>query len=515
LFIAASIFLGLTNAQETAAPASASLTLISVAAAKPPATASSRAVVVDLNKLAGLSFSGLLDLNRKSPLVQLPSANSLLTTLDSSPKEFIGLDEALDLGRTRSYQLAAAQARLQSAERSVSAARGNMLPRATARSATGTEISAPGSRTDPDTGTSVLRSVHNRNDLTLSVTQPLIDAPAIAEIGRLKALKDVSLAAASGLKNTNTVDITTAYFNLIQNTLLLDLANAHIQRFQRLLAYISSRVEGGGTSSTEGERVRGRVLNATSLAEEARGNLDQAVITFNRLTGVVPAKVRIPDWLGAEIPNSLSAAIEIAMDNNTDIAAARANRESASFEKKAVIGRFVPRVSLEHSQSRIENANGAIGWANNQSTMFVISVPFLSGGADVQQTRAIGAKQEGFRFDLLEAERQMLETLTISYSSLRTGEARLAASRDELEANARVAESYDEQFRNSNRSLLDLMDAYQRLYSSQTDLVKISYATLMLQYQILRVMGRVDLNTASAGTPPQADGKAVPSNPQK
>ena len=472
-------------------------------------------VVVDLGKISGLSLNGLLDLNRKSNLVPLPRTTGLLTSLDSSPRDFISLDEALDIGRSRSHQYAAAQARLLSAERSVDAARGSMFPRATARSSTGTEISAPASRTDPDTGVSVLRSVHGRTDLTLSLTQPLIDAPAIAEIGRANAIKDVSQATAFGIRNTNTIDITTAYYNLIQTTLLLELANAHTQRFQRLLAYISSRVEGGGTSGTEGERVRGRVLNAISLAEEARGNLDQAVITFSRLTGIVPAKVRIPDWLGASLPESLSEAIEIAMNNNTDIASARANQEAARFERKGVVGRFLPRFSLEHSQSRIENANGAIGWQNNQSTMFVISMPFLSGGADYQQKRAIDAKQEGARFDLLEAERGVLETLSISYSSLRTAEARLAVSRGELEANARVAESYDEQLRNSNRSLLDLLDAYQRLYTAQTDLVKISHATLMLQYQILRVMGRVNLNTAIAGSVTQPDGKLVPPKLQK
>ncbi|MCS6763994.1 MAG: TolC family protein [Candidatus Protistobacter heckmanni] len=181
------------------------------------------------------------------------------------------------------------------------------------------------------------------------------------------------------------------------------------------------------------------------------------------------------------------------------------------FEKLGVVGRFAPKVTVELTQSKVKNAQGAPGWQINQSAMVVVTLPILNGGTDYYQARSVAAKQEGFRYDLTDTERQVQELLNISYSSLRIAEARLNSSREELVANAAVADAYDEQLKTSNRNLLDVLDAYQRLlYQSQTDLVRISTSTLMLQYQIQRTMGALNLTLPEAGADTQSLPTRIP-----
>jgi len=61
-----------------------------------------------------------------------------------------------------------------------------------------------------------------------------------------------------------------------------------------------------------------------------------------------------------------------------------------------------------------------------------------------------------------------------------------------MEANGRVAATFEEQYLAGTRQLLDLLDAYERLYQSQTELVTMMISEIQAAYLLRRQMGELD-----------------------
>ncbi|MCS6763995.1 MAG: hypothetical protein MO853_08605 [Candidatus Protistobacter heckmanni] len=141
----------------------------------------------------------------------------------------MGLAEALNLAVAHSYSLAGAKVRMDSAAHGVSTAVGNLLLHATLRSSKGTEISSPASLIDENTGVAVPKDRHYHTALTTSVMQTIFDASAFAEIKRTASVRDAATAAVASAQFTNSMDLITAYYSLIQNSMLLDLSNAYVR----------------------------------------------------------------------------------------------------------------------------------------------------------------------------------------------------------------------------------------------------------------------------------------------
>jgi adhesin transport system outer membrane protein len=68
---------------------------------------------------------------------------------------------------------------------------------------------------------------------------------------------------------------------------------------------------------------------------------------------------------------------------------------------------------------------------------------------------------------------------------------RLDSTLVELSANRKVVSAYREQLFAANRSLLDVLDAYQRLYQSKNDLVALLVAEAQTKLRVAHVTGRL------------------------
>ncbi|MFX5578850.1 TolC family protein, partial [Acinetobacter baumannii] len=64
-----------------------------------------------------------------------------------------------------------------------------------------------------------------------------------------------------------------AYYDVMRAYATLSFSRSYAQRMGALLDYMSKRLEGGGASRIDFERVRGRSLTAQSAVAEAEGAL--------------------------------------------------------------------------------------------------------------------------------------------------------------------------------------------------------------------------------------------------
>jgi adhesin transport system outer membrane protein len=78
-----------------------------------------------------------------------------------------------------------------------------------------------------------------------------------------------------------------------------------------------------------------------------------------------------------------------------------------------------------------------------------------------------------------------------SYNALKAADQRIQATRQALAANTLVAGSFEEQYLAGSRQLFDLLDAYERLYGSRVELIRLITAEAQAAFQVRRQMGEM------------------------
>ena len=410
-----------------------------------------------------------------------------------------------------SDELAGAQARSLAQRFQIDVATGALRPRVDLRMAYGTENSRPSARIDPDAGTPLASSTHSRDDSSLVLRQPLYDAGATSERDRQRALLGSSESGVAAARDQVAVDAATAHLDVLQFSLASVFARSYRVELEKLFAQVNARVEAGGASPAEAERVKARAINARSSVIEASGSLESALLSYRRLVGAVPGSIPTDDVLSPSSLPPLEQALARARAENPGLASLRANQRAIEAEVEAARARLRPRLELEVGNYRTRGASGADGTTNEARAMLVLSWNLLSGGSDVAAANAAAARLDENRFRIRDAERRLDDALRISYNTLDAVSRRALSVREEFIANQRVIDAFRTQLLSGNRQLLDVLDAEQRLYQSRVELLRLTVLQASLTLQALRQIGLI--GGAPAAAAPQGRTAPIPTLP--
>jgi adhesin transport system outer membrane protein len=207
-----------------------------------------------------------------------------------------------------------------------------------------------------------------------------------------------------------------------------------------------------------------------------------------------------PSSLG--IPSELNAAKALAVAQNDDLLAARAEIEAADWARSASLARFLPKLSVEVSHGRNVNAAGTESYFRDTKAMVVLTVPLVNGGTDLAQTRANVAQREEKKARALAVERRLLQELDAAYANLESVAERYRSVSEELEADRAVVQAFQAQLTAANRSLLDVLDAYQRLYQTQLDMTALVIGETQNHLKVAHLTGTL---MGALGAVPAAD----------
>lgn len=423
-----------------------------------------------------------------SPAVPLPDGIAALS--DGPLQNMLSLEEALARTLQNSYSYAAASAVAEGAVYGKNAALGQLGPTLDVRAQRGREYSAPASIINPATGRALSSDTHIRWDNSVILRQPLF-APA----SYFEYRKQASLANAADLRKEDAREAlyyTTikAYYDLLRSYVGLTFARSYTERMDTLQDYMNKRLQGGGASKVDFERVRGRALTARSTMIEAEGVLESAMVTLAQLTGVRSQQLGIPSKMMPVVPTSSRLALEQIYENNPAVHAARQDAAAANEELKSARSRFSPNFSVEVSQARTDNAGGDGRLTTDRRYMLVMNMNLLNGGSDYYYQKQIGSKYVEKVNTASDIERKLKEQIEINYRTLDAVRKRIAIARQAYQTNADVADVFLEQLAVGNKQLLDVLDAYQQAYLSRVELSQLLFLQADISYQILRNTGR-------------------------
>ncbi len=451
----------------------------------------------------GKQRSKLLAEMNQSATVELPPTR-FLSQLDAGLTRVKNLTllDAAALSRDYSNEVAASSAHLNTTEYQADAALGPLLPHMELRYNTGMESSSPSSLTKLPLYDRQAHDTHHRTDSQLFIRQTLTDLPSYFEWQRQNLLQQ---AAQHDLGNTQervAYDTLVSFLKLIQLRLSVVLAEKYEADLNKLLDYMIARVQAGGGTKADMQRVKGRVLNTTSAVIEARGAYETGLVEFKRLTGVVPASITVPENILPLLPLDFDTAMATAIQNNFELQVALRDMDSVVQERRAIQGKYAPKLDLELSAIRSYNAGGIAGSdplpnstiypvQDDKRAMLVLSWNLFNGGQDMMQAKALESKRMEFQYHAQEIQRKLEESLRVNFNALHAINERIDGVRQEMVSNDIVLAAFNEQLFAANRSLLDVLDAYQRQYNSRTELARLLVAEATASLQMLRNMGKL------------------------
>jgi outer membrane protein TolC len=433
-------------------------------------------------------LSRLLDLPAVLPMELVKNASSVpATTTTTSAAD---LKSAARQGLSNSLEVEAARQRLETFGHTRDAARGALLPRADARFAVG-----KGSLASVDPHLNL-----DRKEYTATLRQALLDEPARREWTRQGVLTDSAELQLSGAASNALLESAGAWLSVLQARVSVQLGTEYTTLLDELARYITERAAAGGASPADRERVRGRVANVRASMADANAALKVATRNLVRLTGNAPASIAL-SFPASElaVPANRDTAIEVALAQNFELLAARAEVVAAEVERDISRSRFLPRVELELTHSRTTNSGGQDNFSRDTRGMVVVSVPLANGGADLAQVRAATSRRSELQAKASNVERKLSLELETAYANMEASGQRYSAVREELESNAKVVAAFRAQMLGSNRSLLEVLDAFQRLHQSRLDLTQSLVSEAQSQLRVAHLTGT--LGTAFSAAP--------------
>lgn len=454
------------------------------AAALADAAANSNDEILALLRQADPSFSG--------SAIDLPAVQ--LDTVDEKQAPFLTLDQVLDLALNNSYSYAATAAQADQASYAALVSLGQMGPTLDARTQKGREYSSPASFRDA-TGNIVQADLHKRWDASLIARQPIFAPGSYFDYKKQRAASDAADLRRDDARESLYYSAIKAYYDVLRAYAAVSFARSYAKRMDELLEYMRKRVEGGGASKIDYERVRGRSLQAQATVFESEGTLDSTMVSLTQLIGRRVMQVQVPERMMPAVPPNPRQALQDVYETNPGIRAARSDTDAAREELKSARAKFSPTFAVEWSQNKSRGAGGDQTLFTERRLMLVMTMNLLNGGSDVFYQSQVGAKLVEKSNTASDLERKLKEQIEINYRTLNAVKKRMSISRDAYETNANVADVFLEQLSTGSKQLLDVLDAYQQAYQARMDFALLLFQQADISYQILR-------NTGRAWTPP-------------
>ena len=330
-----------------------------------------------------------------------------------------------------------------------------------------------------------------QREASVVVRQLLFDGlTSINEIWRQAARVDAASYRVRERTELIALDAAEAYIDVVRFTHLVSLADENIAAHRRILGNVEARFQGGRAGEGDLEQVRERVEAAIAVRAQFVQNLDEARALFRRAVGIEPYNLRIPGRLRG-LPATKDASLAITLRHNPTIQAGEADKDAARHGFNATAGAFVPNVAFEGRQTWGFNTGTVLGDQTNTSALVVATWDIFRGGQDMWRRAEFAERYQEQNMRHARLQREAFELIDKAWAARTITNDRMAALTRQIAADRRVIEAYTKEYELGQRSLIDLLNAYNQLFNARVQLESTKGTAVFADYQLLAAMGQL------------------------
>ena len=267
---------------------------------------------------------------------------------------------------------------------------------------------------------------------------------------------------------------------------LLQLAQDNVKRHEETLRQVSLLADSGRGRRVDTQQAEARLAFAQASLKQQRGQLAQAESNFRHIVGDSPGDLADPEDYQARLPKGIDAALEKALASHPLIRAAEYELQASFSERDSARARLMaPRVALEAGGSRSQNLDGVRGLNGDQYAVLRLRAPLFRGGADEARVRETEERIDEAYFNVGKVRNDVERELRQAWDTLREDRSRLPQLQRYVSATSEVVAAYRAQFMIGQRTLLDVLNAENELFTAQSSLLSGLFAVNAGELRVL------------------------------
>lgn len=330
----------------------------------------------------------------------------------------------------------------------------------------------------------------NRDEASLQLRQMLFDGLETKnEVRRHTARTDSRAYNVVGISEDKALEAIEAYLNVLRSQKLVDLAATNFEAHQRTHDQIKLRSEYGVGRKADMDQSNGRLALARANLIAEQSNLIDAETIYLRVVGLAPKNLSEPNSPRNLIPETLDEAIAQALENHPVLKSAMADVESTHAQHDTAQSSFFPRIDFELGTTSNNDVDGISGTNKDITAMFRLRYNLLNGGRDSArrgETAYLINQATEIRNN---THRQVEQSTRLSWNALSTVDLQKEYFELHVHSSERSRDAYQQQFNLGQRTLLDLLDSENEVFSARQAYVNSQYDELFALYRILNSMG--------------------------
>ena len=266
----------------------------------------------------------------------------------------------------------------------------------------------------------------------------------------------------------------TAYLDVLRDESIVDLQKNNEKLLKKRLDETRERFNVGEVTRTDVSQAEARHSAAISDRIAAEGNLAASKAVYTKIIGTTPLDLAEPKNMSDMFPNNQDDALKSAYAHNYNLKAAKSRLEASDYTVSANSGALLPQISFDAkaARSKTEAIHARDPETNSFQWTVNMNVPLYNSGETRAKIRQSKYKKWQAEEAVLEAERNMISTVTSSYEYMVSNESRLKSVKDQIKAYAIALDGVQQEEALGNRTVLDVLDAYQALLNSNVEEVR-------------------------------------------
>ncbi len=333
---------------------------------------------------------------------------------------------------------------------------------------------------------------YRHDEASLQLMQTLFDGyDADSQVERQKARVLSATNRVTEDSEALALEVATAYLEILRQRRLMDLDRNNIQQHRQIVASIHSREEQGAGNSGDVTQAEGRLQRALAAESQTEGDLRDANAFYQRLTGEIPGNLVEPPLPATHLPSSLTEALAVVKTSNPSVRVVESDIVVAREELENTSSLFYPKVTGEVSSIWDDTSNGTTGRDRTNQIMLRLRWALYRGGGDVATRDAARSHWAGAESQRDKVVLDSEEKLRQAWEARGNDQKKIAVFERAAKLGTETLETYKQQFDIMIRTLVDVLNVENELYTTNTQLASARIDYLEANYRILGICGRL------------------------
>jgi len=338
----------------------------------------------------------------------------------------------------------------------------------------------------------------------LTASQAIFNYQAWAQVQLAKA----SVKAAQATFNDAAQDLilrtAKAYFDVLFAQDTLNFAEAKKRANKRQYEQAQQRFQVGLDAITSVYEAKAAFDQSVATVISARNNTINQSENLRKLTNHVYESLaplrdsKIP--LVKPEPNDVSQWIDTGINQNYKLLGAKYNLEAARDNVKALSAGNWPTLALQgntiQTSNQITSGSSVFLPASQKQANIEVALnfPVFQGGLVLSQTRQAQHNFQGSSEQLEQTYRDVVVNSRIAFNTITDGISKVKADRQTIISQQNSLESTQAQFEVGTRTMVDVVNAQQRLFEAQEQLANDQYSLINSVLTLKYLAGTLNVN---------------------